>query len=52
MGQSEIERLLRENMYQEEQTARIVKSTAEELFQKIMQEGRQSEEDKVTRYFT
>lgn len=43
MGQTEIERLLRENMQQEEETARIAESSAEELLQKAMQEGGQEE---------
>lgn len=44
MGQTEIERLLRENMQQEEETARIAESSAEELLQKAMQESGQQEE--------
>jgi ferritin-like metal-binding protein YciE len=44
MGQTEIERLLRENMQQEEETARIAEQSAEELLQKAMQEGEQEEE--------
>ncbi len=39
MGHTEIERLLRENMDQEEQTARIAENSARELLQKAMQEG-------------
>jgi ferritin-like metal-binding protein YciE len=45
MGQTEIERLLRENMQQEEETARIAEQSAEELLQKAMQEGEQGEEE-------
>ena len=41
MGQTEVERLLRENMDQEEETARIAENSAEELLQKAMQEGGQ-----------
>jgi ferritin-like metal-binding protein YciE len=44
MGQTEIERLLRENMDQEEQTARIAEQSAEELLQKAMKEGEQQEQ--------
>jgi ferritin-like metal-binding protein YciE len=44
MGQTEIERLLRENMQQEEETARIAEQSAEELLSKAMQEGEQGEE--------
>ena len=44
MGQSEVERPLRENMQQEEETARIAEQSAEELLQKAMQEGDQEEE--------
>jgi len=45
MGQTEIERLLRENMQQEEETARTAETSAEELLQKAMQaEGGSSEE--------
>jgi ferritin-like metal-binding protein YciE len=44
MGQTEIERLLRENMQQEEETARIAEQSAEGLLQKAMQEGEQEEE--------
>ncbi len=44
MGQTEIERLLRENMDQEEETARIAENSAEELLQKAMQEGGQQEQ--------
>lgn len=39
MGQTEIERLLKENMQQEEETARTAEQSAEELLQKAMQEG-------------
>lgn len=39
MGQTEIERLLRENMQQEEEAARIAENSAEELLRKAMQEG-------------
>jgi ferritin-like metal-binding protein YciE len=45
MGQTEIERLLRENMQQEEETARIAEQSAEGLLQKAMQEGEQEEEE-------
>jgi ferritin-like metal-binding protein YciE len=45
MGQSEIERLLRENMQQEEETARIAEQSAEELLSKAMQEGDQGGEE-------
>ena len=42
MGQTKIERLLAENMHQEEETARIAERSAEELFGKTMQaEGEQ-----------
>jgi ferritin-like metal-binding protein YciE len=41
MGQTEIQRLLRENMQQEEETARIAENSAEELLRKAMQEGEQ-----------
>jgi ferritin-like metal-binding protein YciE len=44
MGQTEIERLLRENMQQEEETARIAEQSAEELLRKAMQEDEQGEE--------
>jgi ferritin-like metal-binding protein YciE len=44
MGQTEIERLLRENMQEEEETARIAEQSAEELLQKAMQEGGQEGE--------
>jgi ferritin-like metal-binding protein YciE len=44
MGQTEVERLLRENMQQEEETARIAEQSAEELLQKAMQEGEQEVE--------
>jgi ferritin-like metal-binding protein YciE len=45
MGQTEIERLLRENMQQEEETARTAETSAEELLQKAMQaEGGSPEE--------
>ena len=44
MGQTEVERLLRENMQQEEETARIAENSAEELLQKAMQEGGQEEQ--------
>jgi ferritin-like metal-binding protein YciE len=46
MGQTDIERLLRENMQQEEETARIAESSAEELLQKAMQAEGGSSEDK------
>ena len=45
MDQTEVERLLRENMQQEEETARIAERSAEELLQKAMQEGEQEEEE-------
>jgi ferritin-like metal-binding protein YciE len=45
MGQTEIERLLRENMQQEEETARIAEQSSEQLLQKAMQEGEQGEEE-------
>jgi ferritin-like metal-binding protein YciE len=45
MVQSEIERLLRENMQQEEETARIAEQSAEELLSKAMQEGDQGREE-------
>ncbi|MDP8947937.1 MAG: DUF892 family protein [Actinomycetota bacterium] len=45
MDQTEIERLLRENMDQEEETARIAENSAEELLQKAMQEGGGQEQD-------
>jgi ferritin-like metal-binding protein YciE len=41
MGQTEIKRLLRENMVQEEQTARIAEQSAEELLRKAIQGGGQ-----------
>lgn len=44
MDQTEIERLLRENMQQEEETARIAENSAEELLQKAMQRGTQGED--------
>jgi len=46
MGQTEIERLLSENMHQEEETARIAESRAEELLQNAMQAEGGSSEDK------
>ncbi len=46
MSQTEVERLLRENMDQEEETARIAENSAEELLQKVIQEqGGQEEEE-------
>jgi ferritin-like metal-binding protein YciE len=45
MVQSEIERLLRENMQQEEETARIAEQSAEELLSKARQEGDQGREE-------
>lgn len=45
MGQTEVERLLRENMQQEEETARIAERSAEQLLQKAMQEGGHEEEE-------
>lgn len=47
MGQTEIERLLEENMQQEEVAARIAENSAEELLQKAMQVGGQEEEGLV-----
>jgi ferritin-like metal-binding protein YciE len=44
MSQTDIERLLRENMQQEEETARIAEQSAEGLLQKAMQEGDKGEE--------
>jgi ferritin-like metal-binding protein YciE len=44
MGQTEVERLLRENMQQEEETARIAEQSAEELLSKAMQGGEQQEQ--------
>lgn len=44
MGRSEIERLLRENMQQEEEAARIAENSAEELLQKAMGEDGKGEE--------
>ena len=44
MDQAEVERLLRENMRQEEETARTAEQSAEGLLQKAMQEGEQEEE--------
>ncbi len=44
MDQTEIERLLRENMQQEEETARVAENSAEELLRKAMQEGGQEQE--------
>ena len=44
MGKDEIERLLRENMQQEEETARIAEDSAEDLLQKAMRQGEQEEE--------
>jgi len=45
MGQTEIERLLRENMDQEEQTARIAEQSAEELLGKAIREGGEQGEE-------
>jgi ferritin-like metal-binding protein YciE len=45
MGQTEIERLLSENMRQEEETARTAENSAEELLQKAMQAERGSSEE-------
>jgi ferritin-like metal-binding protein YciE len=45
MGQTEIERLLRENMQQEEETARTAENSAEELLQKAMQAEAGSSEE-------
>jgi len=45
MGQTEVERLLRENMQQEEETARTAEQSAQVLLQKAMQEGEQGEEE-------
>lgn len=39
MGQTEVERLLRETMQQEEEAARIAENSAEDLLQKAMQDG-------------
>ena len=44
MGQTEIERLLKENMQQEEETARSAENSAEELLRKAMNEGGPEEE--------
>jgi ferritin-like metal-binding protein YciE len=44
MGQTEIERLLRENMDQEEQTATLAEQSAEELLGKAIQEGGEQQE--------
>ena len=44
MGQTEVERLLRENMDQEEEAARIAEQSAEELLSKAMQGGEQQEQ--------
>lgn len=44
MGKTEVERLLRENMQQEEETARIAENSAEELLRKAMGQGGQEEE--------
>jgi ferritin-like metal-binding protein YciE len=44
MGQTEIERLLRKNMDQEEETARIAERSAEVLLRKAMQQGGQEQE--------
>ncbi len=43
MGQTEMERLLRENMRQEEEAARIAEQSAGELLRKAMQGGEQEE---------
>ncbi len=43
MGQTEIERLLKENIQQEEEMARTAEQSAEELLSKAMQEGEQGE---------
>ncbi len=43
MGQAEMERLLRENMRQEEEAARIAEQSAGELLRKAMQGGEQEE---------
>jgi ferritin-like metal-binding protein YciE len=51
MGQTEVERLLRENMQQEEETARIAEQSAEQLLQKAVQEGEgivEKAKDKLT----
>jgi hypothetical protein len=45
MGQTEIERLLRENMQQEEEAARIAENSAEELLRKAMQESGESSQE-------
>jgi ferritin-like metal-binding protein YciE len=46
MDQSDVERLLTENMQQEEEAARIAENSAQELLQKAMREesGQQEEE--------
>ena len=44
MDQTEVERLLRENMQQEEETARIAEQSAEELLSKAVQGGEQEEQ--------
>ena len=44
MGQTEVERLLRENMQQDEETARTAENSAEELFRKAMGVSGQEEE--------
>jgi ferritin-like metal-binding protein YciE len=49
MGQAEIERLLRENMQEEEQTARIAEQNAEGLLSKAMQGGEQQEQGLMDR---
>ena len=43
MGQTEVEHLLRGNMQQEEEAARIAERSAEELIQKATQEAEQGE---------
>ncbi len=45
MGQSEAQQLLKRNMDQEEQTAKLAESTSEQLLRKAMkEEGQQPEE--------
>ncbi len=45
MGRSEAEQLLRNNLDQEEQTARIAEGSSEKLLRKARQEGGQEEEE-------
>ena len=46
MGQNEIERLLKENMRQEEETARTAEQSAQELLQKALQEEEGGQQEK------